>query len=62
MIISFFIPCKLQSPNQASIPAYGHFYATITFTPPAMQTYNTIFDVVIDLGLQQGVRIARMSS
>ena len=23
-----------------------------------MQTYNTIFDVVIDLGLQQGVRLS----
>ena len=47
---------NLSSNTQASIPAYGHFYATITFTPAAMQTYNTVFDVVIDLGLPQGVR------
>jgi hydrocephalus-inducing protein len=34
--------------HRVQIPAYSNHYAVVTFTPTAMQSYSTIFDVAVD--------------
>ena len=35
-------------PTRACIGSYDHVYATITFTPPAMQSYSGIVEAAVD--------------
>ena len=35
-------------PQRASIPAHSFVYATVTFSPPSMQTYNATFEAAVD--------------
>lgn len=35
-------------PQRASIPAHSYVYATVTFTPPSMQTYNATLEAAVD--------------
>ena len=34
--------------TRASIPSHSHMYATVTFSPPSMQTYTAIFEAAVD--------------
>lgn len=35
-------------PQRASIPAHSYVYATVTFSPPSMQTYNATLEAAVD--------------
>lgn len=35
-------------PQRASISAHDYIYATVTFTPPSMQSYSAIFEAAVD--------------
>lgn len=35
-------------PQRASIPAHSYVYASVTFSPPSMQTYNATLEAAVD--------------
>ncbi|KAJ7360564.1 hypothetical protein OS493_015668 [Desmophyllum pertusum] len=35
-------------PLRASIPAHSYVYASVTFSPPSMQTYNATLEAAVD--------------
>jgi len=39
---------EIESPTKLQIPAHSHVYATVVFTPTAMQHYSALFEAAID--------------
>ena len=49
-------------PSKANIPPHSHVFATVTFTPSAMQTYNAQFEALVEGPLSGAAARARSLS